>query len=412
MPATLVRVFLSLATIAIVGLLNALLRPTEALMAAEMAGLQLQNTDTAYVASTIGMSIAMRLTITGTAVTGLLLLIWSAPLLRAWRAGLALSIPLALGVFTLNPAYAYYDKSDYTEAVTIYPNETAFWIPDSGGNKDSQGKMDSADYYQSNRVPLKRFIVPHTQLSGSGWGPWGNFYVPAGRLLLVDRTPFNQEWVKAQGRGSSTRDESFPCQDNQGHDVTVEVAIGTSVSEEAAARFLYYFGIKPPAGDRNRPETVFTSVYYGRSLSEVMPTVGRGIVQALVCSQISIRDLDHVNSEAAQMLAALREAAAKEFAARGISLDYLGWAGTFTFSDGIQSAIDRRYIADQDQKIAAQLQPYTATIQALAAADAIRAFALRSDGKLPSTIVGLPANVSELLQSLLASPAPNMTGVK
>jgi hypothetical protein len=70
----------------------------------------------------------------------------------------------------------------------------------------------------------------------------------------------------------------------------------------------------------------------------------------------------------------------------------------------VQAAINRRYVASQDKEIALALEPYTATIQALAAAQALRSFGDKSDGKLPTTIVGLPTNAQELLSGLLRAP--------
>jgi hypothetical protein len=402
------RLILSVAVLVTTGVINFAISPYATLMSAEMAGKQFENNDTAYVTAVYGMGIAGHLGISALVVLIILAIIWIKPI-RATVFSLAgLGLGLAL---SSHPANAYYQKNDYTEVLTVYPNETAFWIPDNGGNKDSQGKLDSAEYYQNNKVPLKRFIIPHTALSGSGWGPWGNYVVPSGRLILVDRTPYNREWVKATERGTSNRDQSFPCQDNQGHDVTVEITIGASVFEDNAAKFLYRFGVKPPSGpngavlDRTQPEVIFTSVYYGRSLIEVMDSNGRGAVQAIVCKQISIRDADHVNLEADQMMTSITKSVTDYFIGYGITLDYIGWAGTFTFSPGVQSAMDRTYIAQKDESIAKLLQPYATTIQQLAAADALRAFGDHTDGKLPTTIVGLPANVTGLLGSLLSTPA-------
>lgn len=391
------------------GIVNYMISPYATLMSADMAGKQFENSDTAYVSAVYGMGVAGHLGLSAGIVILLLAIIWYLPI-RSMFFSIA---AIGMAILSAHPANAYYQKNDYTEAVTIYPNETAFWIPDNGGNKDSQGKLDSAEYYQNNKVALKRFIVPHIALSGSGWGPWGNYVVPAGRLILVDRTPYNREWVKSSDRGTSNRDQSFPCQDNAGHDVTVEITIGASVFEDNAAKFLYRFGVKPPSSvngaplDRTQPEVIFTSVYYGRSLIEVMDSNGRGAVQAMVCSQISTRDADHVNLEADQMMTSIRKSVTDYFVGYGITLDYIGWAGTFTFSPGVQSAMDRTYIAEKDEGIARRLAPYATTIQQLAAADALRAFGDHTDGKLPTTIVGLPANIGGLLGSLLSTtPQP------
>jgi hypothetical protein len=55
-----------------------------------------------------------------------------------------------------------------------------------------------------------------------------------------------------------------------GLDITVGIAIGASVYEENAAKFLFRFGVNPPVGDRTDPNVIFTSVYYGKSLAQVI----------------------------------------------------------------------------------------------------------------------------------------------
>ena len=171
--------------------------------------------------------------------------------------------------------------------------------------------------------------------------------------------------------------------------MTVGVSIGASVLEANAAKYLYRFGVLPVGGDRGDPRVIFASVYYSRKLSDVMDDVGRKKVQTLVCSEITSRSFDKANAEANQIMEAVRKGAADYFAAVGITLDFIGWADTFTFDKEVQDAVNRRYIASQDQAIATALAPYADTIQKLAAAQALRSFGEHSDGKLPTTIVGL-----------------------
>jgi hypothetical protein len=325
--------------------------------------------------------------------------------------------PLAVLALTLTalsprPAVAYYDKTDFTEAYTILPNESAFWIPDTGANRDNQSQLETEDYLKANKVAVKRFIVPHQKLSGSGG--FFDFYVPAGRLIIVDRTPFSREWVSAPHRGTSAKDESFPCQSKEGLNISVGVSIGASVLEANAAKYLYRFGVLAPVGDRSDPKTIFTSVFYSRKLAEVMDDVGRKKVQTLVCDEITSRTFDKANEEAVKVMEAVKQKATEYFAAVGITLDFIGWADTFTFDHDVQQAVNRRYIASQDQAVAAALAPYAATIQALAAAEALRSFGQKTDGRLPTTIVGLPPELGGLLGQLLksgptagaAAPAP------
>lgn len=399
------RIIVSIAALCAYAAFNVLYWPPATIAAGRLAGQQFNNSDIDAVSAQYGLSAIHGVGLIATLLlVGVLILTWFGPV-RRWLAALA-TAAVALAMLYSHPASAYYDKTDYTEAYTIYPNETAFWIPDAGGNKDSQGKMDSADYYNANRVALKRFLIPHAQLSGSGWGPWGNYYVPAGRLIIVDRSPYNREWTAASHRGTANTDQSFPCQDKAGLDVTVEITIGTSVSEENAAKFLYWFGVKPPTGDRRTPEVTFTSVYYGRSLNEVMDTVGRGKVQEVVCSEVSARSLDKVNEDAPAMLAAINTKSREFLGARGITLDYLGWAGTFTFAPGVQAAIDRQYVATKDTEIAKMLASQTVTLQALATAEATRTLAGKWNGQVPAsvTLLGIPSILGELLSKVTADP--------
>ncbi len=97
----------------------------------------------------------------------------------------------------------------------------------------------------------------------------------------------------------------------------------------------------------------------------------------------------------------VRKAATDYFASVGITMGLIGWADRFTFDKDVQDAVNWRYIASQDQAVAALLAPYADTIQKLAAAQALRSFGEHTDGRLPSTIVGLPPDLGGLLGALL-----------
>jgi hypothetical protein len=396
---TLRRAIATAVAVLLYGWANLLLYPAGTIASGELAGQQLNNSNAGYVGATAGMRIFGNIGIPAVVLLLVLVVIWWQPL-RRWCAGM---FPLAmLGVLLFAPpARAYYDKNDYTEAYTILPNESAFWIPDAGANKDNQAQFDSEAYLQANKVAVKRFIVPHTKLQGSG--SFFDFYVPAGRLIVVDRTPFSREWVAARERGTSPRNESFPCQSKEGLNISVGVSIGASVLEANAAKYLYRFGVLPPAGDRTDPKVIFTSVFFSRRLSDVMDDVGRKKVQTLVCREIAGRSFDQANAEANQIMDVVGKAATDYFASVGITLDFIGWADTFTFDQTVQDAVNRRYVASQDQAIASLLAPYASTIQALAAAEALRSFGQKSDGRLPTTIVGLPTDLGTLLGTLLKS---------
>ena len=391
----LLRILITIGIVVLWGVVYTFLHPAATILAGYAAGLQFENSDGAAIGSHMATQyIGVNMLVPTAVAIVALLFLWVPYIERKFLATVAI-----FGLLSA-PAYAYYDKSDYTEAYTILPNESAFWVPDIGANKDSQAQFDSESYLQANKLAVKRFIVPHTNLQGSG--AFFNFYVPAGRLIIVDRTPFSREWV-AGNRGTSARDESFPCQSKEGLDISVGVSIGASVTEANAARYLYRFGVLAPPGDRGDPKTIFTSVYYSRKLENAMDDVGRKKVQTLVCSEITSRTFDKANEEANVIMESVKKSATDYFASVGITLDFIGWADTFTFDKSVQEAVNRRYIAQVEQKNAEMLAPYANTMQALAAADALRAFGGKSDGKLPTTIVGLPTELGTLLSTLLKS---------
>jgi hypothetical protein len=386
--------------------------PVATIVSADAARHQFEAVDTGYLTSAYANSLLSGVNgLLSLAFALILLAVWWTPVKRGAAAAIsALTAVTLLVVVCPQSASAFAEKADRTEAYTILPNESAFWIPDVGDNKSKETQLDSADYLNANKVALKRFIVPHQKLTGSGGtsilSGW-DYYVPSGRLIIVDRTTYSREWVNATDRGTSNRKDGIHCQSSEGLDIMVGVSIGASVSEANAATFLYNFGVKPPVGSRDDINVIFSSVYYSRSLQEVMDDIGRKKVQTLVCAEISSRTLENNNKDANAIMVNVEKQTREYFKSVGITLVFIGWGDTFSFHETAQESINRRYIAQQDEIIAKALQPYAPTIQALAAAQALRNFGEKTDGKLPTTIVGLPTGVGGMLDTLLkASPQP------
>lgn len=369
---------------AIAATVNALVNAPATIVLGNVAGKQLEATDSGYLVTQAAFAAfgAIQTIIAGITLLAVFL-IWVGPVKR-WIAGLLALLLLAFLVAP-QPASAYYADSDYAESFMILPNESAFWLPDVGNNKDAQTKFGSEDYYAANKIAAKRFdVTTHVRLPNSGI--FANKYVSPGRLIKVDRSPTTREWVKASHRGTGKNDESFPCQSKEGLDVTTGVAIGTYVTEEQAPKFLYHFGVNTPKGDPNDPNVAFTSVYYGKSLSQVMDEKIRNKVQSMVCDAMTKHSLDDANAHAADMMADIQKNVGVYLDSVGITLDFIGWADTFEFADGVQKAIDRRYIADKDKTIADDMAPRVATLQALASAEGTRTVADKWNGALPSSV--------------------------
>ena len=391
MGKALVRGIASVVAILVYSVVNFLLTPAATMLSGETAAKQFDNSTVSYVEATYGSGLFGHLGIPALVLLVVLALIWWGDLRRAWTR-LFPAVVIAFGVLlSVTTAQAYYDKNDFSEAYFILPNESAFFIPDVGANKDTQAKFGSTEYLEANKIPAKRFAIPHAKFSGSG--AWTDFYVPTGRLIIVDRTPYNREWVAAHDRGTSARNESFPCQSSEGINITTEVAIATSVSEENASKFLYWFGVRPPQGNRNDPNVVFTSVYYGKSLAEVMDSVGRGKVQSLVCHEIGARTFEKANADVNVIMDAVEKAAGTFLASRGITLDYIGWAGTFTFDKDVQQAVNDRYTAEK-------IAPVLDTLKAKAIIDTLQKW----DGKAPTTFVSFASSFFDGVADWIKAP--------
>jgi hypothetical protein len=356
MNALVGRGIATVAAFLIYGWVNFLFSPVSTILSGDAAVRQLQNSDTAYVTSLWGMRFFGNIGIPLLGLLAVLAAIWWVPVRRRLTAIRGAGVLLAL-IVAAPPASAYYDKTDYTEAIYILPNQSAFVIPDAGANKDAQAQFMSLDYLKANKVAAKRVVIPHVKLSGSG--SWSDFYVPSARVIIVDRTPYNREWVTAANRGTSNKNEGMPCQSSEGLNVTAGVSIGVSVREEDAARYLYYFGTVPPKGNASDPGVIFTSAYYARSVADVMDRVGRGEVLSLVCREISARTLNDDNKDAGAIVKNVTAGLTAFLTERGITLDYLGWADSFTFDSAVQKAINDKFTADT-------VGPVLPTLEALA----------------------------------------------
>lgn len=364
----LMRSVFSVVAICAYGWANYLLNPLATLGAGKVASEQFKSSDVSYITAQFGMDFFGHLGVPFVALVALLTFIWWKPAKAAIAALLAVMV---LTVSVPDQSQAYYDKTDYTEAFFILPNESAFYVPDVGDNKTSQAKFGSEEYYQNNKIAAKRFVIPHVKLEGSGL--WSNFYVPAGRLFVLNRSPVSLEWVADPKKGSSPVNEAFPCQSKEGLNITVGMAIGVSLSDENASKYLAKFGIEPLKGDRSTPEVTFTSIMQARSLFNVMTTVGRNKVQALVCNELTSRSFDDGNSQALVVMQNVKDAAGKYFESVGITLEYLGWADTMTFDKDVQEAINHKYANEK-------LRPVIDVMMAKAQIDTMQ----RWNGVIPS----------------------------
>lgn len=299
-----------------------------------------------------------------------------------------LTATLLCSSLLMSPAQAYYSQTNITEVFGIQPNHSAFWIPGFGDSKNAQAESESEEFLNANKVQSKFFPIPHQKLAGSSYMSW-DYYVPSGRLIIVDRSPFFHEWTRA-GRGTdSDKDQSFPCHSKDNIRVTAEMSLAASVSEANAAKFLYYFGTKAPKGDPTEPEVIFTSVYYGKDLYDVMGGWGRGEVQSHICREINLHDVGDLGLNGNLILDKIQSEVTEFFAKKGITIEYVGWAGGFGFPPEVETAINTRFAAEH-------VKPVMDVLERKAVVDALEGW----NHTLPTSLTILDVGQS-LLESLI-----------
>lgn len=234
MGSVVIRAILTVLVLFVWRVVGAAVYGATTLASGQLAGQQFQNSNEAYLRTQTGFALlsgpGLLLTIVMLAI---LVLVWWKYLKMGYKY-LAAAMTLIILLLSGSNANAYYAKQDLTEIYQILPNQTVFWVPDVGANKDNQAQFDSEAYLKDARIPGKRYQIKHEVIVGStGWSE-RDYYGPVGRLYVVVREPFNRKWTGEHTTGTSAKNEAFTCQSIEGLNVTMETTIGTKILPENA----------------------------------------------------------------------------------------------------------------------------------------------------------------------------------
>lgn len=216
----------------------------------------------------------------------------------------------------------------------IETNETAFVVPLEGASKGEQGKFMSVDYLAESKAATKRISIP-TRWRSTGRSGISGEWVPTVRIIRVNRTPVTREWTAERTTGTSEKNEAVYVESLDSIGFGVGVNVTALVSEENAAKFLYY--------------------YAGLPLEQVIDKNVRSLVQTTLGREFGTRDLAHCKSDKAAIFTTLVGEIRDELASRGITIVNLGHSEGLRYEDKeIQASINRAYIAEMDIKTAGQ----------------------------------------------------------
>lgn len=278
-------------------------------------------------------------------------------------------------------------------------------------------KFNSVDFLNNKKVAAKRIMVDKVQRK-VGRFYWNIEWIPAVRVVRVDRSLVTREWTDTDKTGTSAKNEAIQVVTKDSVQLKVGLTITASIEEDDASTYLYYHGDK--------------------KLSDVTDSNIRSFCVAELTRQYSELKLVEAQQQGTAIYAKLFSDAKEAFKLKGITIQYLGNAEGLTYADAtVQKAINTSYTAQQDRQTAQMEQEATkirnqtiimnaeaqaeaakktldakeaSTLQTelkirLVTAEAQAEMAKRWNGILPANI--LPAN-SPLLMNL-GSPTPPVT---
>jgi hypothetical protein len=284
--------------------------------------------------------------------------------------------------FTIpDDANAYYSRQDWSENINVLPNHSAFMIPAVGESKDSQKQFESEAFLNEKKVGAKRINIPHVILKNSGTF---DYYVPGAILIMLDRTPYVVNWTKEANADSPTNQEV--CVESEDSiQVCFDVSIGANVTEEDAAKYLYWFGVEPATG--NDDERNFPSVLRGKSLNNVMNTRVHSRIKSAYFTEFAKYDFKTMLAKKGEILTTVEKNMIAEYKKMGITIEYIGISSDLRLDSRLQTSITDLIISQYTKDSAANRLEAAKTDRFIAETTVIAAQAepyKKWNGQLPS----------------------------
>lgn len=213
------------------------------------------------------------------------------------------------------------------EYVDIKPSETAYVIPLEGASKAGQGKFESEQYLEANKVAAKRIYLPLRDVDTGRW--WWNYkWIPTVQVIRVDRKPVTFVWSDKTGIQVESKDSIG---------FTVGINMSGVVLEKNTSKFLYNY----PSGN----------------ITSVLNDIVKSKTTEILSREFAKYDLegDDDNPGARQMKGSIVDIAKAEiisfFEPTGLTITTFGLIGGLAYDDvEIQSAINDNFKSELDIK--------------------------------------------------------------
>jgi hypothetical protein len=247
----------------------------------------------------------------------------------------------------------------------IKPNETAWAIPLDPTSQSGQVKFNSIDFLNQKKVASKRIMIDKVERK-IGRMPWDIEWLPAVRVITVDRSLVTREWTDSPESGTTGKKEGIGVVTRDSVQLRIGLTITASIDEDDASTYLYYHGERP--------------------LSEVLDQNIRSFAVSELTKEYSQLTLSEAQSKGTEIYTRLFDDAKAAFKLKGITVQYLGNAEGLSYADPkVQEAINKSYTVQQDTKTAemeqqaAKIRNETAIMTAEATASAAQKTFLAKD---------------------------------
>ena len=121
-----------------------------------------------------------------------------------------LTFTLALVAASFTGCIKPYDKP---ELVTIEASQTAFLVP-LVGDATEQASFQSEELLAQAMVATKEVQIPHRWLQ-TGRMEWSGKWIPAAKLIVVERTPETREWSTDKDVGTSSKNQAIYAESSE-----------------------------------------------------------------------------------------------------------------------------------------------------------------------------------------------------
>lgn len=250
-----------------------------------------------------------------------------------------------------------YFMKPYQEPVLVdaTTSQTPFLLELEGDAQ--QSKVQTEDYLKSKMIFSRRITVPYRWKQTHRYYMWENGstgkWIPATRLILVDRSPVTREWTADTHSAAKTnKDQGIWVESKDSIGFSTGITITARIPDDNhAVKFLFNYPPRSQQTIESHGSDPF-NVDVAR-LEEIMDNEIRGRVQAVFAHEAAQMNMDELRESKSIILDKIKEDVIPFFDERGIQITNLGQFGGYTYENPkTQEAIDKVFQAQQDQEVA------------------------------------------------------------